>query len=124
MTKGNGILTGLIAIYTNLAFIFEEPVRGITSGRARSLAGAAVGLISLIIGGFALARAGRVGTGGRGAAIAAMVLGVIGAILSAVHLSSAGGFGTGGGRAGAIVGLVLSLIGDTLGGLALIRSRR
>ena len=35
-----------------------------------------------------------------------------------------GGFGTGGGRAGAIVALVLGLIGVNLGGLALARSRR
>ena len=38
--------------------------------------------------------------------------------------SSTGGFGTGGGRAGAIVTLVLGLIGMNLGGLALARSRR
>jgi hypothetical protein len=53
------------------------------------------------------------------------VLGLIGMVLSLAHLSaSTGGFGTGGGRAGAIVALVLGLIGISLGGLALARSRR
>ena len=125
MEQGNGMLAGLIAVYnTFFGFMFEEPVRGITSGRARALAGAGVGLVSLIIGGLAVARSRRVGSGGRAAAIVALVLGVIGVILSVVHLGGAGGFGTGGGRAGAIVALVLSLIGMVLGGKALARARR
>ncbi len=99
----------------------------LTAGRARSLVGAVVGLISLMIGGVALARAaGHIGTGnGRTGAIVALVLGLIGLVLSVVHLgSSTGGFGTGSGRAGAILGLVAGLIGTNLGGLALARSRR
>ena len=53
------------------------------------------------------------------------MLGLIGMVLSVVHLgTSTSGFGTGGGRAGAIVALVLALIGMSLGGLALARSRR
>lgn len=99
---------------------------GITSGRARSLVGAVGGLISLIVGGLALARAaGRLGTGsGRVAAIVALVLGVISVVLSLVHIAGSTRFGTGGGRAGAIVALILGLIGMSLGGLALPRSRR
>ena len=96
---------------------------GTTPARARALVGAVVGLISLIIGGIALARSGRVGSGRTGA-IVALVLGVLGLILSVVHLAGSTGFGTGGGRAGAIVALVLALIGTSLGGLALSRSRR
>jgi Family of unknown function (DUF6223) len=99
----------------------------ITTGRAKALVAAVVGLISLIIGGLALARsAGRIGTGNaRAGAIAALVVGLIGMVLSVVHLgTSTGGFGSGSGRAGAIVGLVLGLIGMNLGGLALARSRR
>ena len=99
----------------------------LTAGRARAMVAAVVGLISLVIGGLALARsAGRIGTGnGRAGAIVALVLGLIGMVLSVVHLgSSTGGFGTGSGRAGAIVALVLGLIGINLGGLALARSRR
>ncbi len=109
------ILTGLCAICAQPGFAVD-----VTSGRARAMVIAGVGLISLIIGGLALARAGS----GRGAAIVALVLGLIGVVLSAVHLASSTGFGTGGGRAGAIVGLVLALIGTTLGGLALARARR
>ena len=102
-------------------------VIGITDGRARAIVAAVVGLISMVVGGLALARsAGRIRTGnGRVGAIAALVLGLIGMVLSVVHLgSSTGGFGTGSGRAGAIVALVLGLIGMNLGGLALARSRR
>ena len=99
----------------------DAPVVGMTSGRARALIGAAVGLISVVCGGLAMARSkGVSGTGkGRVDAIAALVLGVIGILLSAVHLGGSTGFGTGGGRAGAIVALVLGLIGVSLGGLAL-----
>ncbi len=100
---------------------------GITSGRARAIVAAVVGLISLVIGGLALARsAGLIGAGnGRAGAIVALALGLIGMVLSVAHLgASTGGFGTGGGRAGAIVALVLGLIGMNLGGLALSRSRR
>ena len=119
----NGILTILIAaaglFTTRLDFAFQVPAGAITSGRARALVAAAVGLISLIIGGLALLR-----SAGRFGAIVALVLGLIGIILSVVHLTSyTGGFGTGGGRAGAIVALVLSLIGIGLGGFALARPR-
>lgn len=109
------ILTGLCASCVQLGFAVD-----VTSGRARAMVIAGVGLISLIIGGLALARAGS----GRAAAIVALVLGLIGVILSVVHLGGSTGFGTGGGRAGAIVGLVLALIGTSLGGLAFARSRR
>jgi len=100
---------------------------GITNGRARALVAAVVGLISLVVGGLALARsAGRIGAGsGRAGAVVALVLGLIGMVLSVAHLgSSTGGFGAGSGRAGAIVALVLGLIGMNLSGLALARSRR
>jgi hypothetical protein len=99
---------------------------GITSGRARALVAVVVGLISLVVGGLALAGSAGIGTGnGRAGAIVALVLGLIGMVLSVLHLAqSTGGFGTGSGRAGAIVALVLGLIGMNLGGLALARSRR
>jgi hypothetical protein len=112
---------------THFGFAGDVPAGAITSGRARALVAVAVGLISLVIGGLALARtAGRIGIGnGRAKAIVALVLGLIGMVLSVVHLgTSTGGFGTGSGRAGAIVALVLGLIGMNLGGLALDRSRR
>jgi hypothetical protein len=102
-----------------------SPGMGITSGRARALMRAGIGLISVVCGGLAVARSKGVnGTGkGRVDAIAALVLGVIGVLLSVVHLGGSTGFGTGGGRAGAIVALVLGLIGVSLGGLAAARSR-
>lgn len=100
----------------------QSPQVGITDARARALWAAGVGLISVVVGGFAFARsAGRIGFPG---AIAAVVLGLIGVVLSVVHISGSTGFGTGGGRAGAIVALVLALIGVILGGLAVSRSRR
>ena len=116
-----------VDFYTiHLGFTDSTPVPiGITLGRARALVAVAVGLISLVVGGLARARSGRIGAGnGRAGTIVALVLGLIGMVLSVVHLgsSSTGGFGTGGGRAGAIV--ALALIGANLGGLALARSRR
>lgn len=108
------ILTGLCVGFAQLGFAID-----VTSGRARAMIIAGVGLVSLIIGGLALARTGS----GRTAAIVALALGLIGVVLSAVHLATSTGFGTGGGRAGAIVGLVLALIGAILGGLALARKR-
>ncbi len=100
---------------------------GTGSGRLGAVVAAVVGLISVVIGGLALARsAGRIGTGnGRAGAIVALVVGLIGMVLSVLHLAgSTGGFGTGNGRAGAIVALVVGLIGMNLGGLGLARSRR
>jgi hypothetical protein len=114
-------------IHLGFAVDLTDGAIGITHGRARAIVAAVVGLISLVVGGLALARsAGRIGTGnGRAGAILALALGLIGMVLSVVHLgSSTGGFGTGSGRAGAIVALVLGLIGMNLGGLALARSRR
>lgn len=113
------ILSGLCASCIQLGLAVD-----ITSGRARAMVTAGVGLISLIIGGLALARSGGRTGNGRAAAIVALVLGLISMVLSVVHLASSTGFGTGGGRAGAIVGVVLALIGTILGGLTLARSRR
>ena len=137
MKQGNGISTGLITVACvmwaaswspdlGFALDFGDGAKGITSGRARSLVAAGVGLISLVSGGLAVARSsGGTGTvNGRVGAIVALVLGLIATVLSVVHLGSSTGFGTGGGRAGAIVALVLGLIGISLGGLALARSRR
>jgi Family of unknown function (DUF6223) len=99
----------------------------IGSGRTVPTVAAVVGLISVVIGGLALARStGRIGPGNRRArAIGALVLGLTSVIIGGLHAAnSAGGFGTGNGLAGAIVALVLGLIGMVIGGLALARSRR
>ena len=140
MKRRNGIVIGLIAaciisvascsasaltstqpsVYTvSIGFDVKPAAGEITTGRARSLVGGVVGLISVIVGGLALARAaGRLG-------IVALMLGLIAMILSVIHLATfTGGFGTGSGRAGAIVALVLGLIGTSLGGLARFRRHR
>lgn len=137
MKQRNGILTGLIVACaacadfytTHLGFTVDLTAGAIGAGKGRAgaIVAAVVGLISLVIGGLALARsAGLVGAGaGRAGAFVALALGLIGTVLSVAHLgSSTGGFGTGSGRAGAIVALALGLIGMNLGGLALARSRR
>ena len=101
-------------------------VKGITPGRARALAGVACGLISLIIGWRARVRSkASIGNKGRNGAIVARSLGAIAFVLSIIHLSVSAGavFGSGSGKAGAIFGLLLGLVGMTLGGLAL-RSRK
>src|SRR5262245_36465595 len=139
MMKWKNILSGLIAICAismilsvscsqaanKIETSASAPVIGITSGRARALVAVAVGLISMVIGGFARS-AGRIGTAsGRAGAIMAVVLGLICMVMSVVHLGySTGGFGTGGGRAGASVALVRGLIGINRGGRGLARSRR
>jgi hypothetical protein len=99
----------------------------IGSGRTVPTMAAVLGLISVVVGGLALARsAGRLGVGnGRAGAIAGLALGLISAVIGGLHTAnSAGGFGTGNGLAGAVVALALGLVGMVLGGLALARSRR
>lgn len=100
-------------------------VTGITSGRAKALVGGLLGLVSLVIGWRAKVRS-TAGTSRRTGAMAAVVVGLIGIVFSVVHLSTSAGavFGSGSGKAGAIVGMVLSVTGVTLGGLTLSRKKR
>ncbi len=121
MNNGNGILSIALDLHAFCLGIAAD----LTAGRTRALVAAGVGLISLIVGGLALARSKQSTATGRTMGIIALSLGLIGMVLSVIHLgTSTGGFGTGSGRAGAIVALVLGLIGVNLGGLALARSRR
>lgn len=93
-------------------------------GRTVPTTAAVLGLISVVVGGLALARARRTGNG-RAPTIVALVLGPISVIIGGIHgANSAGGLGTGNGLAGAVFAVVLGLIGMVLGGLALARSRR
>jgi hypothetical protein len=96
-----------------------------TPERAAATVAGVVGLISVVIGGLALARAaGRVGGGGRRGAIAALALGAIGMIVGGLVVATAdGGLGTGNGLGGGVVAMIVGLIGMGLGGLALARSR-
>lgn len=100
-------------------------VRGLTAGRAAAILPAIVGLASLVIGWIALARLGsRVNTS-QIMGVFSLVLGLVSIIFSVRHLLRAtGGFGTGSGRLGAIVALVLGLLGMVLGGIAQARSKR
>src|SRR5215510_4415065 len=119
------ILSGLIALCAVCIFpaatYSQSPQIGITAGRARALVAVAVALISLVIGGLALARpAGRIGNG-RARSIAALVLGLIGFVIGALAATANGGLGTGSGLGGALVAMIMGLIGMALGGLALAR---
>ena len=93
---------------------------------AASLA-ALLGLIGVIVGGLAMARAaGRIRTGpGQRGAIVALVAGLIAMAVGGLVVATAdGGLGTGNGLAGGVVAIVLGLIGVVLGGLTLSHSRR
>lgn len=103
-------------------------VTGITTGRAKSLAGGVIALVSIILGALAKARPkstnpSRAGSNGnkRTQAIISLSLAGIAIILSVIHLSTSAGavFGSGSGKAGAIVTLVLAVIAIVLSGLAL-----
>ncbi|HEX6427784.1 MAG TPA: DUF6223 family protein [Niastella sp.] len=97
----------------------------ITPGRLFSIVAGLVGLISVVIGGMAMARSARRISSGRLMGIVALVMALICIVLSGLHLATTtGGFGTGKGRAGAIVALVVGFIGMMLGGIAVTRSRR
>jgi hypothetical protein len=88
-------------------------------GRTVPTAAAVVGLAAVIVGGLALARPVA-----RSRPVAALVLGLVAALVGGLHAASAaGGLGTGNGLAGALVAVVLGLVGVGLGGLALTRSR-
>ncbi len=90
-------------------------VRGITPGRARSLVGGVLGLVSIILGWRSKNRSSKTG------AKVALVLALAAIVLSVLHLSTSAGavFGSGSGKAGAIVALPLALIGAALGILTL-----
>lgn len=92
---------------------------GLGTGRGWANLAALIGLISLVIGGFALARSALTGS------IISLALALAGVVLSGLHIAySTGGFGTGNGRLGAIVALVLGLIGVAVGVMGLARARR
>ena len=118
------LVMGLIlvsrVIFSQVTKTDDAYVKGITPNRAKSLVGVAAGLVSLVVGWRAKVRSSRTGNA-RTTAIVAVICGTAGIILSALHLSmnANGAFGSGGGKAGAIVGLAISLIGMVLGAMAL-----
>ncbi|RKN86169.1 DUF6223 family protein [Paenibacillus ginsengarvi] len=99
-----------------------------TPGRLWATIDAVAGLIAAIFAGLSLARsAGRFRTGagnGRRGAILSGVAGLIVITYAMLHLTIyTGDFGTGDGRAGAIIAIVMGLIGMGLAGLTIARSR-
>ena len=90
------------------------------SGRFNSMVALLLGLSSVVLAVLALVR----GAGPR-QTTAATVVGLAGALVAGVHLAtSSGSVGSGDGRGGAVVALVVGLVGAGLGAHALVRSRR
>jgi heme/copper-type cytochrome/quinol oxidase subunit 3 len=126
--SGPACLTFII-IFSTVTSIFadaaqdqesETYVSGMTSGRAKSLIGVALGVSSLIIGWRTKARSKNKVNVSKSWPIAGVILGSAGVGLSILHLTaSTGGFGTGGGKAGAIVGLLVGVCGGVFSVLAL-----
>ncbi|MDF6043797.1 DUF6223 family protein [Streptomyces sp. JH14] len=114
------------------AHAFVQPLAAdaydLTTGRLVGTAAALVALAGVVIGGLALARAGRIGNGnghGKRGPLAALVAGPIGMAVGAVNLAVAdGGPGTGNGVLGGALALVLGLIATVLGRLSLVRTGR
>ena len=102
-----------------------ELLQIITTGRLWSIVAGVVGLAGLIIGRIALLRSARNIRSAQRMGSVALIMGLISVIVSGYHLASTtGGFGTGKGRAGAIIAMIIGLIGIIFGRLALTRSRR
>jgi hypothetical protein len=100
-------------------------VKGITPSRARSLAGVALGVISIGIGWVAKRRTATNKKNARPWSITASIFGIAAIVLSIVHLiATSGGFGTGGGKAGAIVALLLGILGAYFGTIGLRTNRK
>lgn len=80
-------------------------VKGMTPGRLKSLVGVALGLAGVIIG-------WKARSGNRSSVFLGFTLAAAAIILSVIHLLNlSGGFGTGGGKAGALVALLLGIVG-------------
>ena len=89
------------------------------TGRLVPSAAAFLALAGVLAGVFALARSRRTWS------ILALTAGALGAGVGGVHAAnSAGGLGTGNGLAGAVIAVVLGVIGMVVGALALARGSR
>ena len=98
----------------------DSYVSGLTSGRARSLIGGLLGVTSIVLALRVKKRSATQFVRRRSWAVIALVLGLAAFAVSIFHLAdTTGGFGTGGGKAGAIVALVLGMIGAVLAGVSL-----
>jgi len=121
---------GLVYAVLMLAQVSEPAattVYGLTLRRLWATAAAAVALVGVVIGGFALNRsASRFGTtSGHLGAIVALGAGLIAVVNGGLNLAMAdGGPGTGNGVVGGAAAFVLGLIALALGGLVQARVRR
>ena len=121
---------GLVYAVLMVAHVSEPAattVDGLTLRRLWATAAAAVALVGVIIGGFALTRsASRSGTtAGHLGAIVALGAGLIAVVNGGLNLAMAnGGPGSGNGVVGGAAAFVLGLIALALGGLAQSRVRR
>ncbi|HEX2629588.1 MAG TPA: DUF6223 family protein [Chitinophagaceae bacterium] len=106
-------------------FLQADLLQVVTTGRLWSIVAGLLGLTGLIIGIVALMRVSRNVNSAQRIGTIALVLASAGILLSIIHLArTTGGFGTGKGRAGAIVAIVIGLIGIIFSRLAITRSRR
>ncbi|WP_035855404.1 DUF6223 family protein [Cryptosporangium arvum] len=98
--------------------VLESTVYSLTTGRLVASTAAVIALAGVVLGGVALARAGR------RASAAALATGGAGALAGAFVVATAdGGPGSGSGIVGGFVALVLGLTAALLGGLARRRTR-
>ena len=123
------IIAGLVhvlLIATHLSQPSATTVQGLTTRRLWATTSGLLALISVAIGGLALAHStNRFGTAGRVGVIVALAAGLVAMINGALVLAVAsGGPGSGNGVVGGAAALVLGLIGIIIGGLALNRSHR
>ena len=119
-------LVHVLLIATHLSQPAATTVQGLTTRRLWATTSGLLALISVVIGGLALAYStNRFGTTVRLGAIVALAAGLVAAINGALVLAAAnGGLGSGNGVVGGAAALVLGLIGMLMGGLALNRSHR
>jgi uncharacterized membrane protein len=124
------LFAGLVYAVLLLAHVAEPDamtVYGLTSRRLWATIVALLAIISVVVGGLAVARPNsRFGAAyGRLGAIAALIAGLVAAINGGMVLVVAtGGPGTGNGVVGGAAALVLGLIAMALNGLALAQTRR
>jgi hypothetical protein len=121
-----GLVYGVLAA-AHLAEPAATTVYGLTPRRLWATMVAVLGLLGVVIGGFALARpVGRFGAvGARRGAMLALAVGSVAAVNGGLNVVVAnGGPGTGNGVVGGAAAFVLGLIAVATGWLALARSRR
>ena len=123
------LVAGLVHAVLVAAHVSEPAattVYGLTPRRLWATTVAGLALVSVVVGGRALARpTGRFDArSGRRAPIVALVVGLIAAVNGGLNVAVAnGGPGTGNGVVGGAAAFVLGLMGVAIAGLALARSR-